>query len=198
MILAAPLVLPRWEWRTFAPSLARVREQVSGVTIAPLEARSETYLLCLRSSHSAKLRSNGFQLKWRKQLDPEGLELWDPILKSPFPVTPSFVACIFEAWGFSNLSLPEGDLERGPFLAALRELVPTLRCVDVVKQHECFLLDGAACKFTRFAGLGTELESFCIEHEDPEILKPVLRRLGLDTHENINVPKGLKRALGLS
>lgn len=198
MSLDAPLQLPRWEWRTFAPSLEPLRARLGVGGVQPEEARTETYLLYGRSSHSVKLRSDRFQLKWRKQVDPQGMELWDPILKSPFPVPSFLVAQLLAAWGLSLQALPEGSLDREAFLATLRERLPALNCVDVVKQHACFTLDGAACKFTRFTGLGTELESFCIEHEDPEILKPVLRRLGLDTHENINVPRGLKRALGIT
>ena len=131
-------------------------------------------------------------------MDPDGLELWDPILKSSFPLTRDFVTQVLAAWGLAEIVPPEGDFQRDAFLEVITGLVPSLRRVDVVKRSVVFQLDGAACTFTRFLGLGTELESFCIEHEDPEILKPVLRRLGLDAHENINAPKGLKRALGLA
>ena len=44
---------------------------------------------------------------------------------------------------------------------------------------------------------GVPLESFCVEHEDPSLVLGVIRSLGLDSHQNINYPQALKRALAL-
>jgi len=80
-----PLDLPRWEWRTLATSLGDLRFALRGVPIERVRHIEETYLLCARSSHNAKIREGLMDLKWRKQVGRHGLELWDPVLKSTFP-----------------------------------------------------------------------------------------------------------------
>ena len=42
-----------------------------------------------------------------------------------------------------------------------------------------------------------ELESFCIEHEDPALVLQVLHHLGLQGRRNTSYPQGLKAALNL-
>ncbi len=197
MIYEAPMIIPRWEWRTFSPSLRALRGRLRGVVFDAPQESCETYLLCLRSSHNAKIRGDQLQLKWRKQVSDEGLELWDPVLQSPFPLEVPFVMRLQDVWGIENRSLEGGPFGRDVFLSEIVAGSPDLRAVVVRKRHEGFEVQGAKCKFTEIAGVVEPFESFCIEHEDPEIVMQVIRELGLDGRENINYPKGLKRALGL-
>ena len=191
------MVIPRWEWRTFAPSLDDLREKVNGVVFqAPREIR-ETYLLCLKSSHNAKVRNGLMDLKWRKQVDSNGLELWDPVLKSSFPVEAAVVPRLFEAWGLPLPALPRASYTLPELLDEVLEPNPALRAVRTVKRREGFTLDGTTCEFARIVADGVPLESFCVEHEDPSLVLHVIRDLGLDSHQNINYPLGLKRALAL-
>lgn len=191
------MVIPRWEWRTFAPSLDDLREKVNGVVFqAPREIR-ETYLLCLKSSHNAKVRNGLMDLKWRKQVDSNGLELWDPVLKSSFPVEAAVVPRLFEAWGLPLPALPRASYTLPELLDEVLEPNPALRAVRTVKRREGFTLDGTTCEFARIVADGVPLESFCVEHEDPSLVLHLIRDLGLDSRQNINYPLGLKRALAL-
>jgi exopolyphosphatase / guanosine-5'-triphosphate,3'-diphosphate pyrophosphatase len=191
------MVIPRWEWRTFAPSLAALRRRVDGVAFdAPRESQ-ETYLLCLRSSHNAKVRDGIMDLKWRKQVDPEGLELWDPVLKAAFPLDATLLPRLFEAWGLPIPALKRASYTLDQFLDEIMRPNPALRAVRTVKRREGFILDGTQCEFARIVADGVPLESFCVEHEDPSLVFHVIRSLALDSHQNINYPLGLKRALSL-
>lgn len=192
---ASPIVLPRWEWRMIEPSLGELREALAGVAIETVREIQETYLLCGRSSHNCKIRSGLLDLKWRTQVDARGLELWNPILKSGFPIEAAPVQEIFGAW-----SLPRPALERPAFSLEqfLQEVIaphPELRAVAVEKRREGFTLDGTTCEFAALSAQGITLESFCVEHEDPLLVLTVLSRLGLDSRRNTNYPKALKRAL---
>lgn len=191
------MVIPRWEWRTFAPSLGDLRGKVNGVEFqAPREIR-ETYLVCLKSSHNAKVRDGLMDLKWRKQVDADGLELWDPVLKSMFPIEAGIVPRLFEAWGLPLPALPRASYTLPELLDEVLEPNPALRAVRTVKRREGFTLDGTTCEFARIVADGVPFESFCVEHEDPSLVLQVIRSLGLDSHQNINYPLGLKRALAL-
>ena len=191
------MVIPRWEWRTFAPSVDDLRRRVNGAAFqAPREIR-ETYLVCLKSSHNAKVRDGLMDLKWRKQVDADGLELWDPVLKSVFPIEAGLVPRLFEAWGLPLPALPRASYNRPELLDEIVEPNPALRAVRTVKRREGFTLDGTTCEFARIVADCVPLESFCVEHEDPSLVLQVIRSLGLDSHQNINYPLGLKRALAL-
>ena len=90
-----------------------------------------------------------------------------------------------------------GPFAEHVFLPEIIGRIPDLQAVAVRKQHAALAVQGARCKFTRIAGLAEPFESFCIEHEDPDIVLQAIRELGLDPHHNINYPKGLKQALGI-
>ena len=191
------MVIPRWEWRTFAPSLDALRRRVNGIEFqAPRETR-ETYVVCLKSSHNAKVRDGLLDLKWRKQVDGDGLELWDPILKSGFPSDSRVVPKLFEAWGLPLPALPRASYTLPELLAEVVEPNPALRAVPTVNRREGFTLDGTTCEFARILADGVPLESFGVEHEDPALVLHVIRSLGLDSRQNINTPLGLKQALAL-
>lgn len=197
MTHTSAMVIPRWEWRTFAPSLDDLRGKVNGVVFGPPREVRETYFVCLKSSHNAKVRDGLMDLKWKKQVDADGLELWDPVLKSSFPVDAGVVPKLFEAWGLPLPALPRASYTLPELLGEVLEPNPALRAVRTVKRREGFTLDGTTCEFAHIVADGVPLESFCVEHEDPSLVLHVIRSLGLDSHQNINYPLGLKRALAL-
>ncbi len=191
------MVIPRWEWRTFASSLEKLRRRVDGAAFEPPRESRETYLLCLKSSHNAKIRDGLMDLKWKKQVDADGLELWDPVLKSGFPFDAAFMPRLFEAWGLPMPRLERASYTLPQFLDEIMGRNPYLRAVQTSKRREGFALDGTKCELARIVADGVPLESFCVEHEDPKLVLHVIRSLLLDSHQNINYPMGLKKALAL-
>lgn len=189
------LVIPRWEWRTLAPSLADLRERLGGPTIETVREIEETYLLCMKSSHNAKIRGEQLDLKWRKQVSAQGLELWDPILKAIFPLDAEEILQLFGGWGMTAPILEAGTYDFGTFLAEVIQPNRHLRAVRTEKVRRGFTLDGTTCELVELRTGSLSLESFCVEHEDPGMVMEVLRRLGLDRLPNTNYPQGLKRAL---
>lgn len=193
----ATLQIPRWEWRTIASSLGGLREALADVPIGTVRNINETYLLCLRSSHNAKIRNSVMDLKWRKQVHPDGPELWDRVLRSEFPCKAGFILRLFQIWGIEPPDLRRLSYSRAQFLKEVVALHPALRALPVHKHEEAFMLDGAACAFHWIKSGDLRLEGFRIEHEDPALIAETLRSLDLGSHQNINTALGLKRALGL-
>lgn len=192
---SSPMLLPRWEWRAFSASLMELRQNLSGIHMESIREIQETYLLCRKSSHNAKIRNGILDFKWRKQIDGQGLELWDPILKSGFPCDAKLITQVFAAW-----TLPPPVLDRGAYTLAqfLQEVVTPsedVKALEVRKHREGFTLEGTTCEFARITAEGITFESFCVEHEDPQLVLNVLRKLGLEGRLNINYPEALKRVL---
>ena len=81
---------------------------------------TETYLVAPVPHANVKIRDRLLDLKTLDRVDAHGLELWRPVLKSPFPIAPSTLASIVDAW-----SLPRPEHLRA--CASTRELVDHLR-----------------------------------------------------------------------
>jgi hypothetical protein len=192
---ATPFNLPRWEWRTFAPSLAGFRERLHGTAWPGFQETREIRLLCHGSMHDVLIHHAGIQLKWRKQVGPGGLELWDSVLHSAFPCPSRILLGLF-----GDLGLPAPRLDRSSYTRTqlLQEVLPQnadLRILDLHKRSQAFLLDGATCELTELRADMVRVETFGIEHEDPVLALQVLRHLGFQARTNISYPQGLKAAL---
>lgn len=193
----APVLLPHWEWRTFAPSLEGTRAlNAMGTRLGRSEGH-EISLLCLASSHDVSIRAGGMALKWRKQVGEAGLELWDSVLEFTFPCAREMVVSLFDTWGIPAPVLPHASYTLKAFLAEIIQGQPDLRVIEVDKHAEAFSVDGARCEWTHLIANQTQLECLSIEHEDPGLTLQVVRRLGLQTRPNTSYPVGLKKALHL-
>ena len=96
---------PRWEWRTFDASLNAIEGRIAGALehVAP-HTSAEIYLLRLGGPQNAKIRDGILDVKRLQQVDVNGLELWEPVLKAKFPLSQNDVATAFLEW---QLSLPD-------------------------------------------------------------------------------------------
>jgi len=195
MSYAAPLQMPRWEWRTFAPSQAKLHDFLSGISNAEDQGFHEISLLCPRSMHDVQIRGEGIRLKWRKQIGPEGLELWDPILRSTFPCPVEVVLRLFEAWGLPTPVLSRSEYSKSQFLSEIVPQCPGLWAVEVDRQSQVFHLDGVRCEWIKLSADQIKLECFYVEHEDPVMTLQVIRRLGFQAQGNTSYSQGLKAAL---
>ena len=79
---------PRWEWRTFDTSLNAIEGRIAGALehVAP-HTSAEIYLLRLGGPQNAKIRDGILDVKRLQQVDVNGLELWEPVLKAKFPLS---------------------------------------------------------------------------------------------------------------
>jgi len=194
MSQAAPLDIPRWEWRIFAPSFDEVK-RLHSLSPKARAVQAEISILCQKSMHDVLIQGGTIRLKWRKQIGPGGLELWDSILRSPFPCPAGIVLRLFEALGMPAPQLPRAHYSQRQFLTEILPQNSDLNAVPIRKQSEVFLLDGATCEWAELSTDRCKVESLCIEHEDPGLALQVVRHLGLQSRPNTSHPQGLKTSL---
>ncbi len=193
----AAKIVPRWEWRTFAQSLASLEARATGVAgVAPRQS-DEIYLLNLRGPHNAKIRGGAFDIKQLQQVSAEGLELWSPAFKGNFPLTAAQLRDAFSAW-----ALPPPDFARDgytleQFLGEVALPALGLRVARVAKVRRGFVFGGCTAEFAGVVVDGVACETFCLEHENPALILAALTQLRLTPQANVNYPEGLKRALGI-
>jgi exopolyphosphatase / guanosine-5'-triphosphate,3'-diphosphate pyrophosphatase len=190
-------IVLRWEWRCFAPSLATIAQAVAIPCDAASRESDEIYLLGLRGTENAKIRDGVLDIKRIRQIDADGLELWEPVLKARFPLSRSDLAAASAVWSLPPETMPCETYTIEQFIAGLNSLRPDLHAVRVHKSRRAFTFSGCIAELVRLAVESRTLQSFSLEHEDPKHILAALLALGLDGHANTNYPLGLRRALGL-
>lgn len=193
--MSAAGIVPRWEWRCFAPSLVAMAEAAAMPAGFASRESDEIYLLDGTAVQNAKIRDGVLDIKRLRRTDADGLELWEPVFKAGFPLSRSDLAAACAAWTPPLETLRRDGLTIQQFIDALVARRPGLRIVRVHKSRRSFGFDACAAEWVRLRLDSRAIESFAIEHEDPAQLLAALRRLGLDGRGNTNYPEGLRRFL---
>jgi hypothetical protein len=195
--MSAIKIVPRWEWRCFAPSLATIAQAVAIPSDAASQESDEIYLLGPRGTENAKIRDGALDIKRLRQIDADGLELWEPVFKARFPLSRSDLAAASAVWPLPLETQPRETYMIEQFFEEVISLRADSHIVRVHKSRRAFTFAGCIAELVRLVVESRTLESFSLEHEDPTRVLAALRTLGLDSHANTNYSLGLKRALGL-
>jgi len=190
-------IIPRWEWRCFAPSLTTIAQAVAVPSDAASRESDEIYVIDPRGTENVKVRDGILDIKQLRQIDANGLELWEPVFKASFPLSRSDLAAASAAWPLPLQTLPRETYTIEQFIEGAISLRTDLRVVRVHKSRRTFTFAGCIAELVRLAVESRTLESFSLEHEDPTRILAALLTLGLDGHANTNYSLGLSRALGL-
>lgn len=192
--MSANQIIPRWEWRCFAPSLAAIAEAAAIPGEAASRESDEIYLLDPGGTQNAKIRDGVLDIKRLRRTDADGLELWEPVFKASFPLSRSDLAAAAAVSALPLETLPRETYGIEQFLDAVISLRPDLRVVRVHKSRRAFAFAGCVAELVRLTVDDRTLESFSLEHEDATRILAALRRLGLDGRANTNYSRGLERA----
>ena len=96
-------IVPRWEWRTFGERFETADHYLDTQTPDRVQESDEVYLLSVNGDASVKLHDDLLDVKHLEQVNDEGLELWMPVMKSPFPLAAADVVSVLTAL---NASVP--------------------------------------------------------------------------------------------
>jgi exopolyphosphatase/guanosine-5'-triphosphate,3'-diphosphate pyrophosphatase len=195
--MSASKIVPRWEWRCFAPSLATIAQAVAIPSEAASRESDEIYVLDPRGTENAKIREEVLDIKRLRQIDADGLELWEPVFQARFPLSRSDLAAASAVWPLPLESLRRETYTIEQFIEEVISLRADLHVVLVHKSRRAFTFAGCIAELVRVAVESRTLESFSLEHEDPTRILAALLTLGLDGHANTNYSLGLRRALGV-
>ena len=191
----APIVVPRWEWRTFGDDLDEVDALADLASVTPLES-DETYVLSMHGDASVKVRGGVLDVKVLQRVGGTGLQLWVPKLKAPFPLDDGAVAVAFAALG-TGPPPTSGAVPGVEQLVA--DLVATrddLRAADTHKSRRRSVVDGCMVELTEMSVEGRTIRTVAVESPDPDLVLRTISRLGLDGRPNTCVARGLKSLVG--
>jgi exopolyphosphatase / guanosine-5'-triphosphate,3'-diphosphate pyrophosphatase len=192
---SAPVVVPRWEWRTFGDDLDAIDALGPLRTAASVESE-ETYLLSMYVDASVKVRGGVLDVKVLQRVDGAGLQLWVPTMKAPFPLDADAVATAFAALGAPPPTTRPSGLSIAQLMEDLIAPRDDLRVVATRKRRRRAVVDDCMVEVTEVSAEGSTARTVAVESPDPQLVSRTIQRLGLDGRPNVCVPRGLKSMLG--
>ena len=183
-------IIPRWEWRSFGTRFGAADVVLRVLTPTGIQESDELYLLS-GASDNVKIRDDLMDIKVLKEVNPDGLEQWIPVMKVGFPLAAADVGKVFEA-----LSRPAPSLDRESYtLDQFRDelVAPTegLRAVPVHKRRVRYVIGGCTSERSDVTAGGREIQTVAIESEDAAAVIAAVRSIGLGDYVNTSYPRGL-------
>lgn len=197
-----PVVVPRWEWRTFGQHLGDAEAAFTAREADEVHASDELYLLVPGRSPSGraavvKVRDELMDVKRLHAVSPDGLQQWAPEWKSPFPLAHTHALAVLEALGVEDVDLPTRDGHAlDALLDALAAAAPDVLVVEVHKERRRYTLDGCPAELTHVRAGHRSTSTIAVEHADPELVRATVRALGLADRTNTAYPQGLESLVG--
>jgi exopolyphosphatase / guanosine-5'-triphosphate,3'-diphosphate pyrophosphatase len=187
-------IIPRWEWRSFGADFGVAEAALAASTPGPVEDSDELYLLSAAGGN-VKIRAGLMDLKLLREVDGDGLERWEPVMKRGFPLPAAEVARVFDALGVLAPPLTRDADTLEQFLAELVEPGGVVRVVRVHKRRQRYTLGGCMAEVADLEVDGRVARTIAVESEDPSAVIAVVRSLGLDGQLNTSYPRGLTALL---
>jgi exopolyphosphatase/guanosine-5'-triphosphate,3'-diphosphate pyrophosphatase len=183
-------IVPRWEWRTFGPRFAAAEAAFAALTPGGVQDSDELYLLST-GGDNVKVRDDLMDIKVLRETDPNGLQRWEPVLKTGFPLAAVDVGRVFDA-----LRLPMPDLAHAAysleqFVGELAVPSGGLRAIEVHKHRVRYTVGGCMAEVSDIEAAGRRVKTIAIESEDRGAVIAAVRGVGLGGYVNTSYPSGL-------
>jgi exopolyphosphatase/guanosine-5'-triphosphate,3'-diphosphate pyrophosphatase len=161
-----------------------------------VQESDETYLLSPVNDANVKIRDALMDIKALVEVGRDGLEQWRPIMKATFPLSPEAVRDTCAALGVA--AVPSSGSATS--LEELRRALSAsgVRAVAVHKRRVRYTIDGCMSELTDVVADGRKVRTLAIESEDGPRVVGAVRRLGLESRENVSYPRGLKALVGMA
>lgn len=181
-------IIPRWEWRVFGTEHQAAEDGLAALSPWAREESDEVYVLSAANS-TVKIRHGQMDVKLLREVDGDGLQRWEPVMKQGFPLERDDVAAVLDALGVDAASWDA--VSGSQFLAQLIESSDAVRVVNVHKARVRYRLGGCLAEIAGVLAEGRSTRTIAVESEDPAAVVGVRRELGLEGHPNTSYPQGL-------
>ena len=183
-------IVPRWEWRVFGDDLAAAEQVFAELAPGAVVESDELYLLAATRAN-VKVRHDLLDIKVLREVDDDGLERWEPVLKESFPLPAAEVSKVFDALGVEPPPLDRDAYTLDQLLAEVVEPVGGVRPVRVHKRRVRYTIGGCMAELSDVEAEGHGTRTVAVESEDASAVVAAVRSLGLDGEVNTSYPLGL-------
>ena len=183
-------IVPRWEWRVFGDGLASAEQALAAPGPGAVVESDELYLLAATRAN-VKVRDGLLDIKLLREVDADGLERWEPVLKHGFPVPATEISNMFDALGVAPPRLGRDVYTLDQLLAELVEPGGGVRPVRVHKRRVRSTIGGCMAELADVEAEGRGTRTVAVESEDAAAVVAAVRSLGLEGEVNTSYPLGL-------
>ena len=192
---------PRFEFRSFGQDFNNQAERMARLSI-PIPEKlwvrhsPEIYIMSrINDINNTKIRDGKMDIKTYIQTV-DGLEQWNPLTKTEFPVSMDFLKSdIFPAFQVDIPSLDKSEYTMDKFLEMVKSQ-SELQAVSVVKERFGYMVNNTICEVGNVIINGAKVMSINSESTELDDIKKTMSDVGLDGVENINYLQAIKRVLG--
>jgi exopolyphosphatase / guanosine-5'-triphosphate,3'-diphosphate pyrophosphatase len=179
----------RWEWRTFGNEHGSAEREILAEAASQAVESDELYLVGSDRT-GVKLRDDLVDVKVLRDVNADGLERWEPVMKVAFPLSGEDVARVLDAFGLPT--------RLGSAVASIEELVGALgssglevRSISVHKRRTRATFHGCMAEVADLSVDGRSTRTVAIESEDAAAVIASVRAAGLEDCVNTSYPRGL-------
>jgi exopolyphosphatase/guanosine-5'-triphosphate,3'-diphosphate pyrophosphatase len=184
-------IIPRWEWRVFGEGFGAAEAALAARgEPAAVEESDELYLLSAAGAN-VKIRADLLDIKLLRDVDADGLERWEPVMKQGFPLPAAAVSGVFDALDVAPPPRTRAAYTLEQLLAELVVPGGAVRAVTVHKRRVRYTLGGCRAEAADVVADGRGVRTIAIESEDASAVIAAVRGVGLDTSVNTSYPQGL-------
>jgi exopolyphosphatase / guanosine-5'-triphosphate,3'-diphosphate pyrophosphatase len=183
-------ISPRWEWRSFGEGFGAAEAALAALTAGPPEESEELYLLSPVGAN-VKVRDELMDIKLLREVNADGLERWEPVMKQGFPLPAAEASRVLDALGVVPPPRTRDAYTLAQFLAELVEPSGDVRPVRVHKRRVRSTLGGCRAEVADVEADGRAVRTIAIESEDASAVIAAVRSAGLDGQVNTSYPRGL-------
>ncbi len=183
-------IVPRWEWRTFGASFGRADDTLAELASAEAEESDELYLLS-KEEANVKVRGGLMDIKLLREVDADGLERWEPVMKRAFPLSTDDAGEVLEVLGLPSQPLTRSAYALDQLLDELIRPSGTVREAKIHKRRIRLKVGGCMGERTEVTVDGRSTRTVAVESEDAGAVVEAVRALGLEGYVNTSYPRGL-------
>jgi exopolyphosphatase / guanosine-5'-triphosphate,3'-diphosphate pyrophosphatase len=183
-------IIPRWEWRVFGKGFGPAEAALAARTREAVQESEELYLLSSAGAN-VKIRAGLVDIKLLREVDADGLQRWEPVMKRGFPLPAAEVSRVFGALGVAPPPRARDASTLGELLAELVGPNGDVRAVTVHKRRVRYAIGGCNAEIAEVVAGGQGVRTIAVESEDASAVMAAVRDLGLDTYANTSYPRGL-------
>ena len=193
------VIIPRWEFRTFGQHFGAAEAAFGAMTAGAVQESDEIYLLVddgQPTTDVVKIRFDLMDVKTLREVNPDGLERWEPVAKVAFPIAPADMAIVTGALRLPSTPSDKAAASLDGFLAEVAGPGSSVRAVAVHKRRVRYAPGGCTAEVSDVTADGQPIRTIAIEDEDPAAVVAAVRSVGLGGYVNTSYPVGLAALLG--
>ena len=187
-------IIPRWEWRTFGTRFGPAEAAFAALQETGFQESDELYLLT-GGRNNVKVRDNLMDIKVLREVDAEGLERWEPIMKARFPLSAEQASEVAGALGIAAPPANDRTWTLDAFLETFAGPAGPIRPVAVHKSRVRYVVGGCTSEVSDVIADGHPVRTIAIESEDAAAVVAAVASVRLAGFRNISYPNGLAAAV---